>query len=359
MVLFWDFVVVFFLINLMQMFSSSWLSPSLPRAPAGAGRALSGCRSCWGQGVSSLGHLPLYLFLLSVAQYCRHVSALLPPLSSSSSSPCRAVLLQWLQGKLSLVPSWGQTHRAVSGTRTRLQLLTPHWRQVLATSPHPSMGHTEHFGSCTERPELPTSSLWPGDSGLCHSRPEQGSAGDSCSPGGRACSGCLSPLSVPGLGLEEPCSFLIPSTGLGWNLCASGERSTRQLPGKQKPCLHRTAPGLLAQSDPLGSGHSAPLGSQEDIPVQSQGSAPASGSSSCLAGLGNGRRAWKLKPQQSWGWLLLLKPLPALGVSSLGAPLGAHPPEPQNPRVPPALPPCPEAAGRSHVKCTFPEKLWV
>lgn len=124
--------------------------------------------------------------------------SLLPPLSSSS--PCRAVLLRWLQGKLSLVPSWGQTHRAVSGTRTRLQLLTPHWRQVLAASPHPGMGHTEHFGSCTERPELPTSPPWPGDSGLCHSRPEQGSAGDSCSPGGRACSGCLSPLSVPRAG---------------------------------------------------------------------------------------------------------------------------------------------------------------
>lgn len=236
------------------MFSSSWLSPSLPRAPAGAGRALSGCRSCWGQGVSSLGHLPLYLFLLSVAQYCRHVSALLlPPLSSSSSS-CRAVLLQWLQGKLSLVPSWGQTHRAVSGTRTRLQLLTPHWRQVLAASPHPSVGHTEHFGSCTERPELPTSSLWPGDSGLCHSRLEQGSAGDSCSPGGRACSGCLSLCLSLGWGWRSRGHSSSPApawagisvpVGRGAPGSSLGNKSHVYI-GQLRACWHRVTPSGVA-----------------------------------------------------------------------------------------------------------------
>lgn len=210
----------------MQMSSSSWLSPSLPRAPAGAGRSLSSCRGS--PGVLGTGRectwspASLFIFALCGSVLSAHlgIPAPLPPPPSSS---CRAVPLRWLRGKLSLVPSWGRTRgfrlapgRGCSssprtGGRSWPPLLVPAW-------------DTQRFGSCSgeaRAPHLASQSPWPGDNGLCHSQPEQGSAGDSCSPGGRACSGCLSPL-FPGLGREEPRSSLIPGTGPGWNLWAGG-----------------------------------------------------------------------------------------------------------------------------------------
>lgn len=80
----------------------------------------------------------------------------------------------------------------------RLQFFTLHQRLVLAFMELQHRGLTEF----SQSPQ-------PGDSGLCHSHLEQGSAGDSCSPGGRARSGRLSCcFRVLLLGIEPPLSFL-------------------------------------------------------------------------------------------------------------------------------------------------------
>lgn len=292
------------------MASSSWLSPSLPRAPA-ACRALGGCGGS--PGLSGTGRertrSPASLFIFAVRGSVLSARLGIPaPLAPPPCSCCRAVPLRWLREELSLVPSWGQ---ALSGTGARLQRLTPRWRPVLAASPRPGWG-TQRFGSCSGGPRSPARLPKPGDSGLWRCQPEQGSAGDSCSPGGRACSGCLPPFpGLPGAGGAP--SFLIPGTGRGWNLCADGEGSWRTpaAPWKQKPCLHQTALGLLApaavaQRGP-GSGRCPPQ------PAHSPAPASARRSSSCSSGFGNAGAAWKQKPRQSRGCLLAPSPLQPSG----------------------------------------------
>lgn len=199
--------------------------------------------------------------------------------------------------------SGGAVPRPQLGTDTRGEAAAPHpaLGPALAASPRPGWD-TQHFGSsaAARRPK-------PWGQRLCRSRAEQGSAGDSCSPGGRARSGCLS------LSLSPP----LPGWAGGWRSRAHssslalwagisvpvgrGAGEHQQLPGKQKPCLHQTAPGVLAQRGP-GGGRCppAPPGSREE-PAGSQGSASARGSSACPSGFGNARTAWKQKPQQSRG----------------------------------------------------------
>lgn len=167
-----------FLINLMQMSSSSWLSPSLPRAPAGAGRALSGCRGS--PGLLGTGRertrSPASLFIFAVCGSVLSARLGIPaPLPPPPSSSCRAVPLRWLREKLSLVLSWGQTlglcpapgRGCSSSPRTGGQswppLLVPAW-------------DTQHFGSCSGEARAPqlTSLAWgqwpvpfPAGAGLC------------------------------------------------------------------------------------------------------------------------------------------------------------------------------------------------
>lgn len=99
-------------------------------------------------------------------------------------------------------------------------------------SPGPAQGHAAvgvRSGPSVGALHAASQGPWPGDSGLCHSHPEQGSAGDSCSPGGRA-----QPLPaafprffpVPRQGTEPLLSFLSPwhQPGLK-SLCRWGEET--------------------------------------------------------------------------------------------------------------------------------------
>lgn len=152
-------VLVFFLINLMQMSSSSWLSPSLPCAPAGAGCVQSprgllgtGCEHTWS---------PASLFIFAVRGSVLSAHLGIPaPLPPPPSSFCRALPLRWLRRRPSLVPSWGQTRDKAAAPR-------PAWRPVLAALLVPAWD-TQHFGSCSggaRAPLVASQGPWPGDSG--------------------------------------------------------------------------------------------------------------------------------------------------------------------------------------------------
>lgn len=306
---------------------------------------------------------------------------------SAPSSSCRAEVAP---GGAVTRAQLGTDTRALCGTGARLRLLTPSWPPLLVPAWDP-----QRCGSCrgeTRAPQL--SCPWPGDSGPCHCQPEQGSAGDRCSPGGRACSGRRA---------RGPCSFLIPGIGrAGISVPrgrGAGERRGSSLGNKShvyigqrwarwhKRPWRSVTPGAAAQ--PL-----LPWAPGRRQPAESPGSASASASSSCLSGFRNAGAAWEQKLQRSRG----VPALPQTPSSPRGDPArgdvaavtalsrGTRPShghvrsgcssprapalgqrgqgEPQTPGQllhpsPPCLPPCPEAAGRSHVMYISREALGV
>lgn len=215
------------------------------------------------------------------------------------------------------------------------------------------------------------------------SQPERGSAGESCSPGGRACSGRLSPL-LPALGRAGGAA-LAPHPRPGRAGISEPVGRARQLLGN-KAMFTSDSSGLAA-----GSRAVAPRDPGGDI-QRSPGMGSGQRFLSCSAGFRNARAARKQQPQRSRGCLLLPKPLPALGVTLPGGTWPLSPPypggpgratatplwvliprapagqrgrgEPQTPGQllhpgPPCPPPCPEAAGRSHVMYISREALGV
>lgn len=163
------------------------------------------------QGVGAVCHLPPYLFLLSVALFPLRSRPRRATRQSDHAPPCACVSAE-LGKSRPLRPSCGHSSAACPTCRRRGKGCDHRARAEL--SPWPPRG-----------PSL-----------------EQGSAGDS--PGGRARSShCSSPWDEAAAPISQPTA---PS--VRWVEEASGQRIKQQLPGKQKPCLHRTALGALAQA---------------------------------------------------------------------------------------------------------------